>query len=126
MTKQTKSFVSLFTLVAFLFTQTGIPASAFAAAVTEVKLPPAGFQISIPAEIGTVENLKTGTGPTLIHIQTAHGNYEAQKNIEAILEYLKANYGIKTLFVEGGASQLYAGDFRVAVHRALEVELGTP
>jgi|GEM_PF-2896860 len=72
----------------------------------EVTIPSAGFALTLPPDLGTVQNLNSGTGPVLIHIQTAHGNYEAQKKIEAILHYLKETYGIKTLFLEGSAFKL--------------------
>ncbi|MBI3313369.1 MAG: hypothetical protein HYZ83_03975 [Candidatus Omnitrophica bacterium] len=42
----------------------------------------------------------------LVHLQTAHGSYEAQKKIESILHYLKSHYGFKTVFVEGSAFKL--------------------
>jgi len=40
---------------------------------------------------------------TIIYIQDAHCNYEAQKNIARILEYLVKEKGIKMVFVEGGS-----------------------
>ena len=41
-------------------------------------------------------------GKTIVYIQDAHCNYEAQKNIANILEYLIKEHGIKMVFVEGG------------------------
>ncbi|HOX54472.1 MAG TPA: hypothetical protein PLC32_03390 [Candidatus Omnitrophota bacterium] len=40
---------------------------------------------------------------TIIYIQDAHCNYEAQKNIANILEHLIKEQGIKMVFVEGGS-----------------------
>lgn len=40
---------------------------------------------------------------SIIYIQDAHCNYEAQKNIANILEYLIKEEGIKMVFVEGGS-----------------------
>jgi hypothetical protein len=33
--------------------------------------------VSIPAELGTIEYSSQGKGPSIFHIQTAHGHYEA-------------------------------------------------
>ena len=60
----------------------------------------------IPEELGAIENASFNAGPTLIHIQTAHGNYEAQQKIRGLLHFLKQTYGIKTLFIEGSVSKL--------------------
>jgi len=72
----------------------------------EIKVPSPGFELALPPELGTIQSLVSGRGPALIHIQTAHGNYEAQKKIQATLHYLKKNYGVKLLLLEGGASKL--------------------
>lgn len=59
------------------------------------------FRLDLPSELGTVETLQPGNGPAVVHIQTAHGNYEAQKKIQGILEFLNKNYGFKHILVEG-------------------------
>jgi len=38
----------------------------------------------------------------VIHIQDAHCNYDAQKKISDIIEYLHNNYGVSTINLEGG------------------------
>lgn len=86
--------------------QFSISPYAWGAPPLEVKIPPAGFQLNLPPDLGTIQNLISGSGPTVIHIQTAHGNYEAQKKIQAILHYLKDAYGFKLLLLEGSASKL--------------------
>ena len=107
---------TLSTLVAFIATQVFLPTPA-AMAASEVA--PTSFQISaqaeftVPADLGTVETFNAGNGPTVIHIQTAHGNYDSQKKIQALLHYLKQNYDIKTLFVEGSAFKLRPELFRL-------------
>ncbi|MDD3294449.1 MAG: hypothetical protein PHG20_07160 [Geobacteraceae bacterium] len=63
-------------------------------------------EVFIPAELGTVEYSSQGKGPAIFHIQTAHGHYEAQKQIQAILHYLEEADGVKTLLVEGSAFEL--------------------
>ncbi len=62
--------------------------------------------LQVPTELGIVQSTHAGMGPLIFHIQTAHGNYQAQKKIQALLHYLKNTYGIKTVFVEGSASKL--------------------
>lgn len=66
-------------------------------------------QIEIPNEIGKIEEVvpPTQNGPHILHIQTAHGNFEAQKNIQAILNYLSKQHQFKTLFMEGGVGKLH-------------------
>ncbi len=64
------------------------------------------FHLSLPPALGTVQAIHSGGGPTIFHIQDAHGHYEAQKSIQAILEYLSKTYGIRLLLLEGSQSKL--------------------
>ncbi len=104
--KKTKKWISLFTAFLLALNQLGVTPQACGAPVSEVKVPSSGFQLNLPPELGAIQSLHSGTGPTVIHIQTAHGNYEAQKKIQAILHYLKDTYGFKLLLLEGSASKL--------------------
>lgn len=68
---------------------------------------PAG-NIAIPAQYGIVKevydtpaDLSQGR-PVIIHIQDAHCNYEAQKNIAQILAQLVESYKLHLIMVEGG------------------------
>lgn len=100
--------VSFFTAACFIVTQLALPLPAWGEGVSpfsEVKVSNP-FQLDLPPDLGTVQALHSGTGPALVHIQSAHGNYGAQKKIQALLHYLKDRYGIKTLFLEGGVSRL--------------------
>ena len=110
MRKQIVKTTALLTALLFSVTQLGVSPQSWASVSTafasEVKVLAPSFQISIPPELGSIQNLNSSTGPVLIHIQSAHGNYGAQKNIEAILHHLKNEYGIKTLFVEGSPYKL--------------------
>lgn len=61
----------------------------------------------IPSDYGMVKEefgyaADSGDNKTLIYIQDAHCNFEAQKNIANILEHLIREKGIKMVFVEGG------------------------
>ncbi len=85
--------VSLLTLCAFLFQQ-----MSFAS-------PPS---LDIPGGLGKIETGKTfETKKIIFHIQDAHGNEDAQKNIQAILEHLTAHDGTKTVLLEGGNGKLH-------------------
>ncbi|HXV27411.1 MAG TPA: hypothetical protein VD913_00450, partial [bacterium] len=69
----------------------------------------------LPDSLGRVtEFVNNPSSPDriIIHVQTAHGQYEAQKNIEAILDFLHQNYGIKLLLLEGGSHKLRPELFR--------------
>ncbi len=104
-----KKLISLLTGVLFAINQFAFPAQGWAgtslASSDEVKVLQ-NFQLQLPPELGTIHTITTGAGPTLIHIQTAHGNYEAQQKIQGILKHLKNHYGIKLLFLEGSAFKL--------------------
>jgi tRNA G46 methylase TrmB len=96
---------SFFTALAFSFTQ--LSASGYAALpVASEVVVTRGFEIQIPEALGSIDAIHAGSGPTVIHVQTAHGNFEAQKSIQALLRHLKSAYGIKTLLLEGSAMEL--------------------
>ncbi|HID26469.1 MAG TPA: hypothetical protein EYP22_01275, partial [Methanosarcinales archaeon] len=58
--------------------------------------------IGIPKDIGTIKDRYKGKDPRfIIHIQDAHCNYEAQKNISRIVETLYKDYNINLISVEG-------------------------
>jgi len=109
-----RSAVAFFTLIAFVFTNCIWSPDLFAAAnVAALPLSEevssslakvdTGLRFSIPTELGTIEEFNHGRGPALIHIQTAHGHYQAQQQIRKILHHLDDSYGINTLLVEGSA-----------------------
>jgi len=60
------------------------------------------FNIIVPAEYGSIVEANKGTnGKLILHIQDAHVNYEAQKNIASIAEYLIKNYNVNLILREG-------------------------
>ena len=66
-------------------------------------------KIQIPSSLGTIQDqfVSRSTFPvSLIHIEDAHGEPEAQKNTQAILEHLQKKYSIQTFFLEGAWSKL--------------------
>ncbi|MFH1354828.1 MAG: hypothetical protein ABIH19_01575 [Candidatus Omnitrophota bacterium] len=67
-------------------------------------------RFKLPAEYGIIKEVSEDTfaqdKPTIIHIQDAHCNYEAQKNMSYLLEYLVKQYGVKLIMVEGGSGDV--------------------
>ncbi len=66
-------------------------------------------KIQIPNSLGSIQEVfqSSVSGlPSLVYLEDAHGEPEAQKNIQAILEHLQKEYGVKTFFLEGAWSQL--------------------
>jgi len=106
--RKTGAFIALF---AFVLTQLGPGHLLFASPETSTPLP-ALFQLHVPSDLASLENYNPGSGPFLIHIETAHGNYEAQKKTQALLHYLHREYGFKTLLLEGSAAPLEPGLLR--------------
>lgn len=66
--------------------------------------------IQIPKEMASVKEfslVSTDVGsPLILHIQTAHGNYEAQLRVRELLKLLHDKYGFNTFFVEGASGVL--------------------
>jgi len=74
------------------------------------------FNITVPAEYGSVIESSKGTnGKLIVHIQDAHANYEAQKNIAGIIESLIDNYNITLVLMEGKATDR---DFKYLRYKA--------
>ncbi|OGW79920.1 MAG: hypothetical protein A3G33_02250 [Omnitrophica bacterium RIFCSPLOWO2_12_FULL_44_17] len=78
------------------------------------------LDLKIPEAIGKIEKTYSPNSPGnqsssfprfVIHIQDAHANYEAQKNIQKLLEYLTANFNIDSVFVEGGMGEITTDSF---------------
>ena len=65
-------------------------------------------KVSMPEEFGTIKEvhktplLYNKDAKMIFHIQDVHANYEAQKNLANILEYLIMTYGVNLILVEGG------------------------
>jgi len=65
-------------------------------------------KISISKQFGSIKetyqsHTSSRQSPSIIfHIQDVHSNYEAQKNLANILEYLIETYGVDLILVEGG------------------------
>ena len=104
--KQLQRFFSGIIAVTFFVTNTLTPFPVAHAA--NVEFPALISSFTIPAEFGKVTDSVKGSegGSLLIHIQEAHANYDAQKNIKNILDYLSKNYGIRLILLEGAGNKL--------------------
>jgi hypothetical protein len=64
--------------------------------------------LTLPPNIADVSKHHRGQSDTFIlHIQDAHANEEAQRNIENILKHFVDQAGLKTIYVEGAEGQLF-------------------
>lgn len=60
-------------------------------------------KIYIPHNLGYIKETFSGNPDLcIVHIQDAHCNYSAQKNISKIMEHMIKDYGIDQILVEGG------------------------
>lgn len=64
------------------------------------------FALALPSDLGRLEMLSPGHRGTVLHIQTAHGHYEAQIKIQKLLEWLSEKYGNYPVLVEGATGKL--------------------
>jgi acetate kinase len=99
--------------VVITFTLTSLNPVSFASTPEVSSIP---FKtLEIPAEFGQVTDIFQGaTGaPAFIHIQSAHGNYQAEKNIESILGHIEKNSSVKLMLLEGASEKLQPELFRM-------------
>lgn len=73
--------------------------------------------VTVPSHLGTVKEFfdpgfSYNPGPLIIHIQDAHCNYEAQKNMAQILDHLVNEYDLRLILVEGGSGDVSLSSFR--------------
>ncbi len=81
-----------------------------------IKVPDLTQMIEIPETIGSiheryvpnqkVDGYSQHSSPVIIHIQDAHGSYQAQTHIKEILEHLTKTYDIDLVFLEGGVGKV--------------------
>ena len=110
---------AMFVLVAFTSTTVGWSAPALntesRVLSSEIKTPSLADKITMPVDIGTVKEtyrseldsqLQTPGSGLIVHLEDAHGSVEAQLHQEKILRRLQEQYGLNTIFVEGGLGDL--------------------
>jgi len=115
--KRNKSLIALITVITFTVTSIVWNPNGFAStgvSAAEVSASVAGT-LQIPAELGRVSGLFKGdpSAPAFIHIQSAHGNYQAEKNIEKLLGYIEKNSSVKLMLLEGASGKLHPEMFRI-------------
>gem|GEM_PF-4105810 len=92
-------------------------------AVPEVRLP--RLEVKVPQELGTVkeEYWNHGSAAMLVHIQDAHGNYEAQNQIKNLIAHLEKAYGFSALFLEGSDAEIDPSIYHFFKEPALNLQL---
>ncbi len=79
-----------------------------------VEAPSFVSSFKIPDAFGRVHEIipAASQASVLIHIQEAHANYDAQKNIRGILQHLSRDYGVDLVLMEGAGYKLEPKLFR--------------
>ena len=92
----------------------------------EVKSVLSADEIGVAIDCGTIKSKYTGkNGKTIIHIQDAHCNYEAQSNITRILEQLSKECGIDMISVEGAEGIVDTAWFKAFPDSEIRKEVAT-
>jgi len=97
-----KRAISVVTVVLFVVSSF-LPVSAVQAAPTKTEPVVDVGSINVPSHLGSIASVHDvpGAEKTVIHIQDAHCNYSAQKNIQAILENVSTNNNVRLVGLEG-------------------------
>ncbi len=100
-------FIASFVLICFTTTTVAwsVPEGLLSLNVKSVSQ--SALQLSLPQQLGTVkEVIPADSEKVIVHIQDAHANYEAQKNIQSILDYLVREHDYQLIGLEGASSSL--------------------
>ncbi len=109
--KTKRTFAALTSI--FLFCHMLLPFPGNASEIDFVQSSKAFSHFSIPAEMGSVESLFQGkTDRFVTLIQDAHANPEAQKNIRLLIDYLKSEYSVSLIGLEGAPMEIDAQFFK--------------
>lgn len=107
-----RKFIAILTSICFLFSEFG-SGTLWAVAGPPQPVPASGqirnlSELKIPEEWGTVRELRSKNSgkPFVIYIQDAHGVYDAQQNIQNLIQYLSQQYGVNLIALEGAKSRL--------------------
>lgn len=84
-----------------------------------------GLSVRIPLDMGEIRSSYRAPGNKglVVHIQDAHGNYEAQQNIRNILKHLSDRYHFDLIFKEGANVKLDPSLFHFFEDRALDLKV---
>ncbi|MBI4550116.1 MAG: methyltransferase domain-containing protein [Candidatus Omnitrophica bacterium] len=121
-----RQFLSILTLVSFLFQNIAWAAPELPTLINETReasVPQ--IQIEIPREAGEIRSIYQAPSSEswLLHIQDAHGSYEAQKNIEKIIRHVVETYGADLLFIEGAHEKVEAARFRFFKDNSMNLDV---
>ena len=91
-------------------------------------LSPKWANFEIPKELGVVKEIipahsSKSESPLVLHIQDAHGSYEAQVNIKKIIAHLVKDYGFSLILTEGAAQELQPKLFRIFKDQSLNLKI---
>ena len=122
-----KRLISTLTVICFFFSDIAWALPSGGIEWLQKNETPSSLQIEIPADLATIEDVfeaaATPDPHILLHIQTAHGNDEAQQKIKKLLDYLHRTYAFKLFFVEGAAEPVNAEFLRLFPDRQRNIEL---
>ena len=81
----------------------------------------------LPVALGYVDDIHKGdTGKVVFHIKDAHCNYDAQRSISGLIDWIVENYGVNLVNLEGGMGDYDLGIFEkigdVSVKRSVSDE----
>jgi len=101
--------------------------SAPAAADIELSVPAVSVEdVAVAIDAGSVKSKYSGSsGKVIIHIQDAHCNFEAQSNINKILDQLTKENGIDMISVEGAEGLVDTAWFRAFPDAEIRKEVAT-
>lgn len=98
----------------------GVPTSVSPSEVLSVD------DIGIAIDSGTIKSKHSGnSGKVIVHIQDAHCNYEAQSNINKMLDQLTKECGINLISVEGSEGLVDTAWFRAFPDAEIRKEVAT-
>ena len=121
--------ISLFMVFAFSFYSTGFAVTddIVGSSSGPVEEQISGVEdIGIAIDAGTVKSRYSGgTEKVIVHIQDAHCNYEAQSNINKILDQVTKECGIDLISVEGAEGIVDTAWFRAFPDAEIRKEVAT-
>ncbi|MCM8775670.1 MAG: hypothetical protein NC930_04895 [Candidatus Omnitrophica bacterium] len=117
MINQFKKVTCLLTSLVFLTTNLSWGMPQVGIEIVPPRETPGFLHVEIPEGLASIEEIyeaPPSSDPRMIlHIQNAHGNYEAQVKIKKLLDYLYKTYSFKLFFVEGAVEKLNADYLRL-------------
>ena len=121
--------ISITLIVAFSLYNTSYATAekdALAPSVLSTEAPLSVEDIGIAIDAGTIKSKFSGdTGKVIVHIQDAHCNFEAQSNINKMLDQLTKECGINLISVEGAEGLVDTAWFKAFPDAEIRKEVAT-